>query len=126
MGRRDKSPANVLAQRNAALDGVPHRLPSVRREEKNGKLYVTVTFDRPRWQRLLGADRECERTFGLDAYGRQVYESCDGRRTVREVIRQFSQRTRISEPESEIAVTKFLRTLMAKGLVAIELEKPAR
>jgi hypothetical protein len=126
MGRRDKSPANVLAQRNAALDGVPHRLPSVRREEKNGKLYVTVTFDRPRWQRLLGADRECERTFGLDAYGRRVYESCDGRQPVQQIVRQFAKQTNVSLPEAELAVTRFLRTLLAKGLVAIELEKPAR
>ncbi len=118
------APKNTLAQRNAALDGVPHRLPAVRKEEKNGKLYVTVKLERARWQRVLGADRECERTFGLDAYGRRVYESCDGRQSVRQVIRSFSKQTRISEPESELAVTKFLRTLMMKGLVAMELEKP--
>ncbi len=54
------------AARKAALKGQPHTLPPARREEKDGKLYVTVEFDRPGWQRLLGAEGLCERTFGLD------------------------------------------------------------
>jgi|YelNatPaOPRAMG01_1025707.scaffolds.fasta_scaffold17631_7 hypothetical protein len=124
MARRQKSPVTA-AQRNAALDGVPFRLPAVRQEEKNGKMYVTILYERPRWQRVLGADRECQRTFGLDAYGRRVYESCDGRRPVRQIIRQFAEQTGVSLPESELAVTKFMRTLLAKGLVAMKMEKPA-
>ena len=54
------------AARKAALKGRPHQLPPVREEEKDGKLYVTVRFSRPGWQRLLGAPNTCERTFGLD------------------------------------------------------------
>lgn len=111
------------AARNAAMKGRPHRTPPVRTEEKNGKLYVTVRFRRPGWQRILGADDTCERTFGLDAYGRCVYEGCDGKRTVEEVVRRFAETNRVSPPESEMAVTKFMRTLLAKGLVAMELER---
>jgi hypothetical protein len=111
------------AARRMALGARPHRLPAVRTEERDGKLYVTVRFLRPRWQRLLGADARAERTFGLDAYGRRVYESCDGRRTVGEVCAGFSAQTGISRPESEMAVTRFLRTLMIKGLVAMEMDR---
>jgi hypothetical protein len=82
-------------------------------------------YERPRWQRVLGAERECERTFGLDAYGRRVYEGCDGQRPVREIIRQFAKQVSVSVPEAELAVTKFMRTLLAKGLVAMKMEKPA-
>jgi hypothetical protein len=125
MIRQRKSPVDVSKRRGAALEAVPHRLPSLRKEEKNGKLYVTVQFERPRWQRVLGADKLCERTFGLDAYGRRVYESCDGRRPVRQIIRQFADHAHVSVPEAEMAVTKFMRTLMTKGLVAMEMEKPS-
>lgn len=124
MSRKRTQSVREAAQRKAALDGVPLRLPPVRTEEKNGKLYVTILYERPRWQRVLGADRECQRTFGLDAYGRRVYESCDGRRRVREIIRRFAEQTNVSVPEAEMVVTQFMRTLLAKGLVAMTMEKP--
>lgn len=125
MARRSPSPAAVAARRNASLDGVPFRLRTVRQQEKDGKLYVTILYERPRWQRVLGADRECERTFGLDAYGRRVYESCDGSRTVRQIVSRFAEQVRVSVPEAELAVTRFMRTLLSKGLVAMEMEKPS-
>jgi hypothetical protein len=123
MARRSKSPAEWAAQRQASLAGVPFRLPPVRQEEKNGKLYVTILYERPRWQRVLGADRECQRTFGLDMYGRSVYECCDGRRPVRQIVRQFAEQACVSVPEAEHAVTTFLRTLLSKGLVAMKMER---
>lgn len=122
VGKRKKTEQNTEA-RNAALEAVPHKLPPLKREEKDGKLYVTVQFSRPGWQRLLGAGETCQRTFGLDAYGRRVYESCDGTRTVKAVIKRFSKATRISLPEAETAVTKFMRTLISKGLIAMAMDK---
>lgn len=110
--------------RQAALRGRPVQLPPVRREEKNGKLYVTVRFKRPGWQRVLGADETCKRAFGLDTYGRKVYEGCNGKRTVEEIIRGFAEETRVSLPEAEMAVTKFMKTLIAKGLIAVEMDRP--
>ena len=115
-----KSPA----ARKAALSGRPHHVPPVKTEEKDGKLYVTVRFRRPSWQKFLGAAEDtCQRTFGLDAYGRAVYESCDGKRTVKSIIRKFADDNNISLPEAEMAVTAFMRTLMMKSLIAMEMEK---
>ena len=107
--------------RNAALGGKPHRTPTVKQKEENGKLYVTVQLERSRWQRILGADKARERTFGLDAYGRRVYECCDGEQTVQAIINRFAKSTHVSVPEAEMAVTKFVRTLMSKGLLVIEM-----
>ena len=109
--------------RNAALNGRPHRLPAVRQEEKDGKLYVTALCERPKWQRFLGAGQTCERTFGLDAYGQRVYRSCDGKRTVRQIVERFASQAHVSVPEAEMAVAQFLRTLLSKGLVVMEMEK---
>lgn len=122
-GRRQRKHGNTQAARNAALQGRPHQVPPVRQETKDGKLYVTVTFERPRWQRLLGGERLSERTFGLDRYGQRVYASCDGKRTVRQVIKHFATKARVSVPEAEMAVTKFLRTLLSKGLIVMEMDK---
>lgn len=109
--------------RDAALAARPVRLPELRREEKEGKLYVTVRLERPRWQRWLGAEATCERTFGLDAYGREVLEMCTGDRTVNTLIERFARNHRLSIPEAEASVTTFLQTLMRKGLVGMAVAR---
>ncbi|HAS81475.1 MAG TPA: hypothetical protein DCS43_02045 [Verrucomicrobia bacterium] len=121
-GRRGQSVEEKKAMRRTALSGHPHCLPAVRKEEKDGKLYVTVKYMRPRWQRLMGGAETCERTFGMDAYGRRVYELCDGRQTVESIVQRFATAVRVSLPESEMAVTKFMRTLLTKGLIAMEMK----
>jgi hypothetical protein len=121
--KKQNKPKYSPAARKAALDGRPFCPPPVRTEKKESKLYVTVRFIRPRWQRMLGGDETCERTFGLDAYGQTVYALCDGKRIVKNIIERFATKVHISVPEAEIAVTKFLQTLMIKGLVVMEMEK---
>ncbi len=123
-GKRQRRAPPDFEARHAALEARPHASPPARTEKRDGKLYVTVRFRRPAWQRVLGADAECERAFGLDAYGQDVYRWCDGRRTVREIVRCFAEKNRISPPEAEMSVTRFLRTLLSKGLIVMEMEKP--
>ncbi len=96
-----------------------HALP-----RENGGLNVTVGLERPRWQQILGGEETIERTFGLDAYGRSVYELCNGTRTVKKIIRDFARRQNLSQSEAEISVTTFLKTMMSKGLIVMELKKP--
>ena len=111
--------------RSEALGAVPVKAPVVKREEKGGKVYVTVEFKRPGWQRALGADQRCQRTYGLDAYGHEVYEFCDGRHSVQEGVERFAEKHHVSLPEAELAVTTFLQTLMKKGLVGMAIKKEA-
>jgi hypothetical protein len=118
-----KSVAGI--DRRAALGAMPVKVPPQRTEEKNGKLYVTVRFQRPGWQRFLGADRTCERSFGLDAYGQEVYGYCNGETPVKEIIGRFAKRHHLSRAEAETAVTTFLKTLMGKGLVGMAVEEAA-
>ena len=125
--RRQRTPtANLPARREASLNGVPYHLPTVKREEKpeEGKLYVTIQYKRPRWQQMLGAEELCDRAYGLDEYGRQVYELCNGNRRVRDIINKFAYDNSVSRPEAETAVTRFMHTMLSKGLIAMEMEKP--
>lgn len=125
MKRRRRPPAQLHVRRDAALEAVPYQVPPVRQERKDGKLYVTIEFIRPRWQRVLGADETCTRTFGLDAHGQYVYKECDGEKPVRKIIDRFTRHARVSRPEAEMAVTKFMKTLIGKGLIAMQMEKPS-
>ena len=109
--------------RTEAMRGVPIKANVVRSERKDNKVYLTVEFNRPGWQRMIGADRVTERTFGLDAYGEEVYELCDGKKSVKDCVRIFAKKHHLSRPEAELAVTTFLKTLTNKGLVGIALKE---
>ena len=112
-----------LLNRDQAMNASPVSFPPLRTEEKEGKLYVTVKLQRPRWQRLISGDVACERTFGLDAFGREVYAACDGDTSVNEIIDHFSHKHHINHAEAELNVTTFLKTLISKGLIGIQVEE---
>ena len=103
----------------------PRRTPCESRDRReDGGLDITVLIRKPRWHRLLGDRRTHEsKRYELDTYGRQVYEACNGRRTVAQIIRAFADENHVSQAEAELAVTTFLRTLAGRGLVV--LPKPA-
>jgi hypothetical protein len=112
-----------LVSKEHAMKSKPEKLPVIKTEEKDQKLYVTVELMRSRWQRLLGADDTCQRTFGLDSYGQSVYRACDGKTSVKQMIKKFSRSHNISQAESELSVSMFLKTLMSKGLVGMHVAK---
>jgi hypothetical protein len=106
--------------RAGAMAARPCALPVKRREtDAKGDLRLTVAYERTRLQRWLGASDRCERTYALDALGREVYEQCDGKRSVRDIAAAFAERHTVSLAEAEYSVTAYLRTLTAKGLVAM-------
>lgn len=112
--------------RDKALSARPQQVPVVRREETDGELKVTVRLQRPRWQRALGADKEGEHAMILDALGREVYEACDGKQTVRRIVKRFAAVHKVSVPEAEQSVTQYMLTLMKKGLIAMAVDKGRR
>jgi hypothetical protein len=102
----------------------PQRLPSLATDEKDdGGLAVTVELVPGRWARWFSKG-PVRRTFSLDAFGREVYEACDGESDVRTIVRGFAKRHHVSIAEAEHAVTMFLKTLVSKGVVAMAVERP--
>lgn len=119
-----KEKAKNPLTRNAALDGRPHPMPVTRREEQDdGSLKIVVRLTRSRWQKWFGAPPEFDRTMWLDVLGREVYEACDGKRLVIDIVKGFADKHTVSIAESERAVTTYLKTLMGKGLIGMKLER---
>lgn len=121
-----RATAPPVVSRKVALASCPVRAPTIKKESKAGKLYVTVEFDRPGWQCLLGAERTCRRTFGLDGYGQEVYELCDGRTPTSEMVTRFAKAHHLSLAEAELSVTSFLKTLITKGLAGMIVSSTER
>jgi hypothetical protein len=59
------------------------------------------------------------RTVKLDRLGAQVWNLCDGERTVEAVIDEFARLHRLSFHEARAAVTWYLRQLIQRGVLAI-------
>lgn len=116
----------IKIDRFDAMTSIPVKGPVVKTEKKDKKVYVTIEIERPGWQRVLGADRKCQRTFGLDTYGQEVYELCNGKNTVAKNVKLFAKQHHLSIPEAEVSVTAFLKTLMKKGLVGMAVKETSR
>ena len=107
------------------MDARPVQTPVVKSAPRaDGGLSITLLVSRPRWQRFLGGGGQVRRTFGMDALGREVYESCDGKRMVSKIIRDFATSHMLSMAQAEYSVTAFLKTLMTKGAVVMAVPRP--
>jgi len=61
------------------------------------------------------------RTIRLDRLGSQVWELCDGERTVEEVVDEFARRYRLTFHEARASVTAYLRLLVQRGVLAMAM-----
>ncbi len=110
--------------REQVFQSRPFQAPVTKKEEiEKGGVRLTYTAARPKWQRVLGAPENATVSFELDAYGWEVYEACNGKSTVREIIKNFAVDHNLAMAEAELSVTTFLKTLIGRGLVAVEVDK---
>lgn len=112
--------------RSVAFDARPMHVPVKSAEaDAKGELHVVMEYARPNWQQRIGGSAKCERTFVLDRLGREVYEWCDEKRSVRQIVARFAAEHKVSCAEAEYSVTTYLKTLLKKGLVAMVVDRHA-
>jgi len=61
------------------------------------------------------------KTFELDDLGVLVWESCDGKTSVQQIIRKLSKQYNLNLREAEVPTLKFLETLVRRGLVGMSV-----
>lgn len=107
-------PADTLAARPLRLfDAEPA-------ETSAGHWRLTVPLKPAGWAaRILRVPQTITKTFELDELGKLVWDRCDGKTTIRDVIGALASRYDLNEREAEVATIAFLRTLMRKGLIGI-------
>jgi len=114
-------PAKPRVSRRDLLDVAPVRNPEARVEERDdGSLIVRIPV-RPRrivrWLVREAPDRPMLRSFEMDALGRQTWDLCDGKRSVRGVIEKFAEQNKLNLREAEVSILTYLETLTSRGLV---------
>ena len=63
------------------------------------------------------------RRITLDEIGSYVWDHCDGKRNVGQIIQALSKRYRLHRKEAEVSVVAYLRTLARKRLIGIAVLK---
>jgi hypothetical protein len=70
---------------------------------------------------ILRVPSNATKTFELDPLGLFVWEACDGKTAVRQIIRKLAKRYNLNQREAEVATVQFLHTLAKKGLIGMAL-----
>jgi hypothetical protein len=92
---------------------------------ESGELLLTYQVAvRPWLGRLLrrlgrGDPPPPRRKVQLDTLGTQVWGWIDGERSVKEIVKAFSEAHQLSHREAELSVTAFLRMLGKRGLIGM-------
>lgn len=91
----------------------------------DGRALMLVVRREPFRNRLLQAVMPVvkERRIELDEVGTAVWRMLDGRRSVREVIGQFSEEFGVNRREAEVSVLDFLKSLLGRGLVSMQVPR---
>ena len=108
------------------LTSTPLRNEAAQTEGEEGdRLVVRVPRDRPWWLRIplvawiVAVGKE--RRLTLDRLGSEIWNLCDGQRTVEEAIDVFAERHALTFHEARVAVTGYLKALVQRGALAVEL-----
>ena len=107
------------------LDARPLRLSDAEPEEvSENKFLLKVQLRPTRIARLLlRVSTGATKTFELDPLGLFVYQSCDGKTPVRQVIKKLARRYHLNWREAEVATLQFLYTLAKKGLIGMAMKQ---
>src|SRR5437867_8294877 len=116
--KKRASKADMLAARPVRAAGATET------QAAPGKWNLSIGVEPTRWARfLLRVPGGMKKTFELDELGKFVWDACDGRTSVRRVIRNLAKRYNLNEREAEVATVAFLQTLTRKGLIAMAVEE---
>ncbi len=63
------------------------------------------------------------KTFELDEIGVMVWESCDGKTSVQQIIRRLAKRYNLNQREAEVSTIRFLQMLVKRGLIGMSVPK---
>jgi hypothetical protein len=100
----------------------PLRNPVVKWELEDGDIVLHVPLRDDRIarmvKRLMKNVPEC-RKIVLDEVGAAVWELCDGKHTINDLVLAISSNYKLTRREAEASVTMFLQTLAKKNLIGL-------
>ena len=108
-------------QRNPVIQWVPKPLPEGEEAEaaRGGVVLTVPRREETPWgkwmTRLLSLPNT--KTIELDEFGGQVWEQCDGTRSVEQLVQFTCARYKLNRRQGEVSVVQFMRMLAQRRLV---------
>jgi hypothetical protein len=107
-----------------ALSVRPVHLVEATIEKNAGGGTLKVPIQPARWTGWFFKMPEgATKTFELDALGLLVWESCDGKTSVQQIIRRLAKQYNLNLREAEVPTVKFLQMLVKKGLIGMPVKE---
>ena len=93
------------------------------KKNDNGEVCLTIPRREALWLRpvFLVFSVPKKRRLQLDEIGSEVWEMCDGRRTVGEIIQEFARAHKLNRKETEVAMLTYLRELVKRRLLGLQV-----
>lgn len=114
------------AKGDPLLDAVPVRNQEVTLEREGAGAVLRAPLRKRWWMKppfgWFFPFRD-SRGFGVDAYGIEVWEACDGDRTIKGICERFAAAHAVSFGEARVAVYQFLQTLTKRELIVIQVAR---
>lgn len=108
---------------------LPTRNPAVTWSREGNENLVTILAPLPPAQGLRKAlarfvgEPAAKRIELSDQIASDVWELCDGKRSVKEICREVAQKYKMGERETEVSVLTFLNMLRSRRLVGVPVEQ---
>ncbi|MDA0839189.1 MAG: PqqD family protein [Planctomycetota bacterium] len=119
--------------REQSLTAIPVRNQAVRWEyhEDIDETLIIIPRSDATWVRLVSKIFYVpdSRRVILDELGSHVWRRCDGETTVRDLIKEFSDRFKLSRKEAELSLITFLKQMARRRLIGLavpDLDKQNR
>ena len=106
------------------LAAIPRQNAAAQVDERpDGTVRVTVQLRKPAW--LIPPiswviKSSFQKSVVLDDIGTRIWRWCDGRHTVEAVVEEFARTYAFTFHEARASVTGFLKSLVQRGVIAIE------
>ena len=86
-----------------------------------GAWQIAVPMHAARWARVfLRAQSQMTKKFELDELGLFVWNACDGKTSVQQIIRKLGKQYNLNSRAAEVSTLAFLQTLVKKSLVGVK------
>ena len=119
-GKKEPGPR---ISRQDALRVYPTRNPNLEWEMDQEEGVVAARLKRPHdlRSRVVGGFLMLPdaRTLKLDEVGTFVWDLCDGKHTVADIVGKMAEQYKLSRREVEVSLTEFLRMLAKRGMIVV-------
>ena len=123
--RRPKKISGILLSRSQAFSARPLAVKTLGRKPltQGGQRIIIAMQPRGAQKWLLRMPADTTRRIDLDAIGIEVFDMCDGKTSVRQIIKRFAKTYQVDDQEAEMAIVNFIRMMMRKGLICLTVNK---